>query len=195
MPLRPLKRLEIEAKLAYEAALADFAAQQLVAAERKKASRSDIAKALKEGGDPQEIARQALTGGPSEPVRRRYIVNDSTVEKLGEILNQNPNGVLAHRDELIGWLKSLEKDGQEAARAFYLEAWDGKQRFTYDRIGRGTVDIEATTVSIIGTIQPGPLRSYLRAAVTDSEGADGLMQRFQLAVYPDISKRWVNVDR
>jgi putative DNA primase/helicase len=195
-PLRPLKRLEIEAKLEFEAALADCAVQELVAEQRKRASKSDITKALREGGgDPLEIARQALTAGPAKPVRRRYMVNDSTVEKLGEILNENPNGVLAHRDELIGLLKSLEKDGQEGARAFYLEAWDGKQRFTYDRIGRGTLDIEATTVSMIGTIQPGPLRSYLRAAVTDSEGADGLMQRFQLAVYPDISKRWCNVDR
>jgi hypothetical protein len=32
---------------------------------------------------------------PAEPTRRRYIVNDTTVEKLGELLNQNPNGTLA----------------------------------------------------------------------------------------------------
>jgi putative DNA primase/helicase len=129
------------------------------------------------------------------PVRRRYLVNDSTVEKLGEILNENPNGILCFRDELIGLLKSLDKEGQEGARSFYLEAWAGDGRYTYDRIGRGTIDIEAAIFSLIGSIQPGPLRGYLQAAVSHGQGADGLMQRFQLAVYPDISKEWQNVDR
>lgn len=96
------------------------------------------------------------------PIRRRYITNDPTVEKLGEILNQNPNGVLVSRDELVGLLRNLDKTGQEAARAFYIEAWNGNGRFTYDRVGRGTVDIEAAIVSIVGCIQPGPLRGYLR---------------------------------
>jgi putative DNA primase/helicase len=27
------------------------------------------------------------------PVERRYLVNDTTVEKLGELLNHNPNGL------------------------------------------------------------------------------------------------------
>jgi len=103
--------------------------------------------------------------------------------------------VLGYRDELIGLLKSLDKEGQEGARSFYLEAWNGTGRYTYDRIGRGTIDIEAAVVSLIGSIQPGPLRTYLHGAVSDGAGADGLMQRFQLAVYPDISKTWRNVDR
>ncbi|MFH0979952.1 MAG: DUF3987 domain-containing protein, partial [Planctomycetota bacterium] len=129
------------------------------------------------------------------PVRRRYLVNDSTVEKMGVLLNQNPNGLTVYRDELIGLLKSLEKEGHECDRAFYLEAWDGRGRYTYDRIGRGTIDIEHVTLSIIGSIQPGPLRAYLAEALAGSGGADGLIQRFQLAVYPDVSREWHNVDR
>ncbi|MFH0980921.1 MAG: DUF3987 domain-containing protein, partial [Planctomycetota bacterium] len=110
-------------------------------------------------------------------------------------LNQNPNGLTVYRDELIGLLKSLEKEGHECDRAFYLEAWDGRGRYTYDRIGRGTIDIECVTLSIIGSIQPGPLRAYLAEALAGSGGADGLIQRFQLAVYPDVSREWHNVDR
>jgi len=123
------------------------------------------------------------------------MVNDSTVEKLGEILNENLNGVLIYRDELIGLLKSLDKEGQEGARAFYLEAWDGRGRFTYDRIGRGTIDIEAAIFSVLGSIQPGPLKAYIRGAVDGGAWADGLMQRFQLAVWPDMPKDWENIDR
>jgi putative DNA primase/helicase len=194
--LRPLKRLEIDAKREFDEAMKEFNAQQLVAEQRRAVAKNAIKKALNEPeGDALEVARDALTQNVAQPTRRRFMVNDSTIEKLGEILNENPNSVLSFRDELIGLLKSLEKEGQEGARSFYLEAWNGTGRYTYDRIGRGTIDIEAAIVSLLGSIQPGPLRSYLRGAVSGNEEADGLMQRFQLAVYPDVSTTWRNVDR
>ena len=40
------------------------------------------------------------------------------------------------------------------ARQFYLETWNGNGRFTYDRIGRGTVDIEACCLSVLGASKP-----------------------------------------
>ena len=194
-PLRPLKRLEIEAKREFDAAMQRFEADAMVAKVRRKAVEGEIKKALKGGGDAHVIASEALNKESDCPVRRRYLVNDSTVEKLGELLNENPNGVVCYRDELIGLLKSLEKEGQEGARAFYLEAWNGMGRYTYDRIGRGTIDIECAIISVIGSIQPGPLGAYLRGALANGKDADGLMQRFQLAVWPDISRKWHNVDR
>ena len=194
--LRPLQRLEVEAKREFDAEMRKFELLRLVADQRKQLAKSVIKKALmSDEGDPLAAAREAMHDDALPPVRRRYLVNDSTVEKLGEILNENPNGLLSYRDELIGLLKSLDKEGQEGARSFYLEAWNGTGRYTYDRIGRGTIDIEAAIVSLIGSIQPGPLRSYLGGAVSGDLEADGLMQRFQLAVYPDISRTWRNVDR
>jgi len=149
-PLKLLKRLEIDAKREFDDAMNEFKAQQLVAEQRKAVAKKEIKKALNEpGGDALEIARNAMTQDVAQPIRRRFMVNDSTVEKLGEILNENPNGVLSFRDELIGLLKSLEKEGQEGARSYYLEAWNGTGRYTYDRIGRGTIDIEAAIVSLI----------------------------------------------
>ena len=48
----------------------------------------------------------------------------------------------------------------------------------------------------MGGIQPGPLRSYVYGATRGGEGADGLLQRFQLLVWPDPPKgAWRNVDR
>ena len=84
--------------------------------------------------------------------------------------------------------------GHESDRAFYLEAWGGKGSFTYDRIVRGTLYIKTVTLSILGGIQPGPLTTYLRHALSGGQGDDGLLQRFQLMVYPDISPQWRNVD-
>ncbi len=61
---------------------------------------------------------------------KRYIVNDGTVEKLGELLNHNPRGLLLVRDELVGLLRTLDKQGHENDRAFYLESWAGAGAFT-----------------------------------------------------------------
>lgn len=196
-PLKPLKNLEIEAKRKFEKEVNERKAADLVAKAKQKQAEAAIREALESEGDERamELAREAVQDEDSEPVRMRFLVNDSTVEKLGEILNQNLYGVAVFRDELIGLLKSLEKDGRECDRAFYLEAWNGTGRFTFDRIGRGTVDIESTCVSILGGIQPGPLSQYMRAVARGGEGDDGLLQRFQLLVWPDVSAAWQNVDR
>jgi putative DNA primase/helicase len=39
------------------------------------------------------------------------------------------------------------------------------------------------------------LVTYIREAVRGGEGADGLLQRIQLFVWPDVSKEWHHVDR
>lgn len=125
---------------------------------------------------------------------RRYIVNDATVEKLGELLNENPNGLLLVRDELGGWLATMQTEDGAVGRAFYLECFDGNGSFVYDRIGRGTVFIESCCLSLIGGIQPSRIAPLVRGAVTGALD-DGLVQRLQLAVWPDDDKEWSFVDR
>jgi putative DNA primase/helicase len=194
-PFRFLLRLEVEAKTRHEQQMRDYNEQCLVAEVRKKEKRKAIEEAIRTGEDPINAAKRFTVDEPEEPSPKRYVVNDSTVEKLGEMLNQNPCGLTVFRDELVGLFRQLDKDGQEGARAFYLEAWDGLGKFTYDRIGRGTIHIETVTLSLLGGIQPGRLLDYLGAALKGGGGDDGLIQRFQLLVYPDVSRKWKNVDR
>ncbi len=189
--IKPIRRLDAAAFDAFKIQENEHDALAEVAEQQKQVNKAKVRELLKQGGaDHHEIAQLLIAAEQDGPVRRRYEVNDSTVEKLGEILNENPNGVLIFRDELLGWLATMERTGQEGARQFYLEAWNGNGRFTYDRIGRGTVDIAAACISILGSIQPGPLQDYM-ATVSD----DGLMQRFQLAVWPDACREWRQVDR
>jgi len=124
----------------------------------------------------------------------RLIVNDATVEKLGELLNQNPRGLLLIRDELPGFLAKMESEEFQSDRAFYLEAFNGDGQFTYDRIGRGTVHIENCTLSIIGGVQPSRIAPLVRGAMSGSSD-DGLIQRLQLAVWPDAVGGWKWIDR
>jgi putative DNA primase/helicase len=194
--MRPLMAMESEAAERHREAIADWEAGQVVAKEAGKVNGAEIRRMLKSGerAAAHALARQDLEGD-AEPVRRRFIVHDCTIEKLGILLAQNPTGILIFRDELIGFLRAMEREGHEQDRAFYLEAWSGLGRFTFDRIGRGTLDIEACCVSILGSIQPGVLSDYLAAAVRMGAGDDGLIQRFQLAVWPDPPAEWRDVDR
>lgn len=130
------------------------------------------------------MLRVADNDVPEKPTRQRYKVNDPTVEKFGELLNENPNGLLVIRDEITALLKHLDKAEHSADRAFYLEAWNGNQSFTYDRIGRGTVDITALTLSVIGGIQPAVIKPYITNATNGGSSDDGLLQRFQLLSLP-----------
>jgi putative DNA primase/helicase len=188
---KPLARLEAEAGAAYNLLKIQAEAEQEVLEQKRQVNKAKIRELLKQGGaDSAELAALVIGSEDNGPVRPRYVVNDSSVEKLGETLNQNPNGVLVFRDELLGFLYNLERAGQEGAKQFYLEAWNGNGRFVYDRIGRGTVEIDACCLSILGSIQPEPLQTYLLTAPDD-----GLMQRFQLAVWPDSTRDWRNVDR
>lgn len=190
-----LRRIEASARDDYEKRELEHRAQVLVAKARERTIQKQIETAIKNGEDPLEIAHQAIAEEPVSPVRTRYVTNDATIEKLGELLRDNPSGILIFRDELTGLLRTLDKEGHEGARAFYLEAWNGTGAFTFDRIGRGTVEIPAAICSILGGIQPGPLTSYLKAAMRSGAGDDGLMQRFQLQVYPDVGREWKNVDQ
>ena len=162
---------------------------------RKKASEEVYKrnfKAVIEGTseDLKEEVKFHVEDMPEEPRERRYITQDATTAKLGELLLENPQGLLIHRDELSGWLKSFEKSGQENDRHFFLESWSGKQDFDVDRIGRGTLHIPALCFSIFGSIQPGPLSQYVRSTIQGGGDDDGFIQRFQFMVWPDPKETW-----
>ncbi len=190
--LRPLYRLVRDAENDHKARLKVYALDKEKDEIRELKRREDLKRAAKKNAlDSFESESVEET---IEPFERRFLVNDATVEKYGELLSQSPNGLLYFRDELTGGLRSLDDDRRANDRAFFLETWNGSTPYSYDRIGRGSLKIENTTTSIFGGIQPSPLTAYLRAALATG-GDDGLLQRFQVAVYPDPPKDWREVDR
>src|SRR5262249_45619014 len=105
------------------------------------ATRDKMKQAAKKGESLDTFQAVLSQEPPEPPTERRYIVNDATVEKLGELLSQNPYGLLLFRDELTGWLRALDDERRANDRAFFLEAWNGNGSYTYDRIERGTIKI------------------------------------------------------
>uniref|UniRef100_UPI0035CFD483 DUF3987 domain-containing protein n=1 Tax=Bartonella sp. CM120XJJH TaxID=3243544 RepID=UPI0035CFD483 len=163
----------------------------------KSEKKKQAHKAIKKGD--LETARALLSDPPSKDNTHdddvsRFIVNDVTVEKLGELLKENPRGLLMVRDELSGFLTNLERKEYQTDRAFYLTAFNGDDQFTYDRIERGTIFIPHVTLSIIGGIQPSHIIPIIQA-IHHGINDDGLLQRFQMIVWPDENQEWKWVDR
>ena len=194
--LKPLDRLIDVASANYSERLKQYHHDKEIAKLRRNVLETQIKAAIRAGKNYDKLSFElAIVDAIQPPVQQRYVVNDSTVQALGQILADNPNGIIVVRDELMGLLKFLESVGQESSRAFFLEGWDGDGCHEVDRIGRGHLKIKGLCLSVMGTIQPGPLQEYLRGAVEGGVGDDGFMQRFQLAVWPDDPAEWINVDR
>jgi hypothetical protein len=178
--LKPLNRLIFAARekfgdevRAYEIAMVDYEAQ-------KKAHAAQAQERHKGKPVPNPVE---YPQAPQKPKERRYMVNDTTIEKLADLMNENPTGILLFRDELTGLLASWDRTGHEQDRAFHLEAWNGTGHITVDRIARGTTHVDIICESLFGGIQPTKLLPYLQAA-TGYEN-DGFVQRLQVTVMPD----------
>jgi putative DNA primase/helicase len=202
--MRPLDRLIAQAQEEHRQAMDEFG----IFATAEQAKIAAVERQLKEAATKSDTAaNEALlhslatkltelkNGMPAQPRERRYRTNDATVEKLQDLLAQNDNGLLVYRDEIAGLLLAMLKPGREGDRQFFLEAWKGDGAFVVDRIGRGTVQAKGLCLSLLGSIQPGRLLSYIGEALSGGIADDGMIQRFQLAVWPDPSENWENIDR
>ncbi len=192
--LKPLHRLESTEREQWQAAHEAWELDTKVAELVGKANEKQAAAvAAKDPGKARALL--APVDAPAEPTMRRYVVNDSTVEALADLLVENPWGLLVYRDEVHGLLCSMDRQGQEGARGFYLTGYDGNQGHAVDRIGRGHSYVPRVCMAMLGGIQPGKVQSYVREAVNGGAGDDGLLQRFGLAVWPDVDREFRLVDR
>ncbi len=197
--LKPLDKLQAEIakqnKAEFDSWTMDARIEAMMAEANEKKAKALITKDPAAARALLEDTAAAGSAAQEKPPARRLTVNDATVEKLGEIMKENPWGLMAYRDELHGLLTSLDKQGQEGSRAFYLQAYDGDKGYTFDRIGRGTVYVPRVCLAMIGGIQPGKLQAYVRDAVSEGCADDGLLQRFSLAVWPDINPEYRYIDQ
>jgi putative DNA primase/helicase len=165
---RPLVQIEAEWRREHEESLNDYQQQKEEADLRLTAWKEQFKADTKKG----KATRKRPDDSPKEPNSRRLIVNDATFEALHQTMSENPAGVFVIRDELTGWWSTLDRPGREGERAFCLQAWNGDTGHTIDRIGRGTIHVEACCLTMLGGIQPGRLRSYLVDALADGPSND-----------------------
>jgi hypothetical protein len=195
----PVKRIAAEMRARHRRRLEEWKAAKMVAAVEQQIAKAKIRKAAEKGFRNKEQLQKIAADANKEsslnaPIEPRLLVNDVTVPRMAEIHANNPNGLILFRDELIGFLRSMDMQGHESDRAFFLEAWNGNGEHVVDRIGRGQTLVPHCCISMFGTIQPGPLAKYLRGTFRGEE-ADGFVPRFQMLLYPDPPPKYTNVDR
>ena len=202
--LDPIRHLADAARVRHEQRMDELGARRDALRAKEAGIKDRIRNAHKKGDtdDSPEALEQSLVEVRREIREQeklcaepRYVVNDSTVEKLGELFRTNPQGLLLERDELAGWLRSLDREDRKSDRELFLEAWNGTNPYIYDRIGRGTIQIPALCLSIIGGIQPPKLQTYVAEGIAGGWAADGLVQRFQILVWPEQQRGWKLVDK
>lgn len=155
-----------------------FQAYQEQEAEYQAAKR----RAKQDGSDPGEA--------PEEPLLKRLVCSDTTVEKLAEILEDNPRGTLLARDELNGWLTSFTRyKGKQGGTDLpnWLEMFRAGTLVVDRKTGdRKTLFVARAAVSVTGSIQPGVLSRSLTPEFLDA----GLGARLLMAMPPKVAKRW-----
>ena len=192
--LKPLARLEVLANERYQHDRDKWDASDVERELRREAVKAKLKSALKD--NPSADVSAYRVSEEQEPTPRRYKANDTSYQALGELLRQNTNGLLVHRDELMSLLRALEREDNSEARGFYLTGWNGSESYTFDRIGRGTnLFVPSVTLSLLGSTQPGLLQSYVRGVMGGGGTDDGLLQRFGMLVWPDMSGNWEEHDR
>jgi hypothetical protein len=127
-----------------------------------------------------------------EVTRRLFKTNETSVQSMTVLQNQNPRGLLTFRDELTALLVKWDSEQGADERAYFLEGWNGNGSYTDFKIGRGLTEAPNICISLLGGIQPDKLRRYLHEAMNGCN--DGLMQRLQLAVWPDEPENWQLID-
>ena len=147
------------------------------------------------GDDVQKLKidyLQLSENAEPEATRRLFKTNETSVQSMTVLQNQNRRGLLAYRDELTALLVKWDSEQGADERAYFLEGWNGNGSYTDFKIGRGLTEAPNICISLLGGIQPDKLRRYLYEAMNGCN--DGLIQRLQLAVWPDEPEHWQLVD-
>jgi hypothetical protein len=118
-----------------------------------------------------------------EPVRRQAYVDDATVEALGEVLSENPRGIMWRKDELSGLIADMDKYTRSAGstRSRLLSAYDGEEwKTSRTNAPSRNLYIPKAYVGIFGGIQPAMLTNVFDAGADGADEASGFLQRFIL---------------
>lgn len=101
--IQPLETLAHEALETYQSQHRAFQMERDLYNAAKETVKKNVMKST-QGEATLETFKERMNGlsEPEAPCCKRYLTNDTTVEKMHELLSQNPRGLLLFRDELVG---------------------------------------------------------------------------------------------
>jgi hypothetical protein len=181
----PAADLAVEQLFRHQGRLSQEFANRYAVYELEKATYDASRKRLSKN---PEAVRQ-LGAPPEEPCMPRLVVSDTTIEKLIEILGDNPRGVMLYRDELNGWLTSFTRykgKGGATDLPLWLPIFRAGPIF-YDRKSNGPgLYVPRAAVSITGGIQPEVFASVMAGEFRQA----GLCARLAMVMPLAPKKAW-----
>lgn len=124
---------------------------------------------------------------PPKPKQRELIINDATTEAINNSLADNPRGLLLVRDELNGWINSLNQYRKGSDLEFWLSVWSN-QSVKVNRVGKDALFVKKPFVSVIGGIQPAILSGFAQ----DGRADNGFLARILFAWPDEMRKPYEN---
>lgn len=173
--LDPLKDIDAALSRQFEQERAEWSAKDELAGIAQAQWKAEAKAALADGED----APPKPPGAGSAPIRKRVRISDVTTEKVAELVQATWRGLLLSRDELSGWIASMDRYSGGGDRQFWLETFGGRS-YTVDRKNSpDPIIVDHLSVAVLGGTQPDKLDSLL---VRSDD--DGMAARF-LTVFPD----------
>ena len=128
---------------------------------------------------------------PEPPKRTQLLIDDATIESVADALDDNPRGVLWHRDELSGLLQDLDKYSKESegTKSRLLSAYDSKLWKINRKTQGKSLFIPHACLGIFGGVQPGVLSNLF----SSEDRLSGLLPRFLFVlVRPSNAATWTD---
>ena len=124
----------------------------------------------------QSKDRSELGPPPTKPIRTQYIIEDATTEAIGNILSENPRGLLWYCDELSSIILNLDRysNSKGGTKARLLSTYDGSPWKTSRRDNDKDQVIPSAVLSIAGTVQP----KILKELFSQNDALSGFLPRF-----------------
>lgn len=122
------------------------------------------------------------------PSKSQFIVNDTTIEALVELHEQNPNAVGIFKDELAGWIKDMNKYRAGSDLEFHLSAFSNSPAYTTRKSVKDNY-IHSPIIPVLGGIQP----RVMTKVFTDDYSDNGFSDRLLLC-FPDTEVKEFNLN-
>ncbi|MDL2259447.1 DUF3987 domain-containing protein [Deltaproteobacteria bacterium OttesenSCG-928-K17] len=120
----------------------------------------------------------ALTEPPSKPVRVQHLIEDATIEAIGQTMSENPRGLLWVVDELAGLIGSLDRyssgKSDSGVKSRLISAYDCLPWKTSRSDRDKNQSSSATFLSITSTTQP----EILKGLFSRRDALSGFLPRF-----------------
>lgn len=161
---RPIRQLQLKCEQEYE--------RDMVAHEESTGAIDSWKRGQRRKGTPYVSPPEHA----DKPTFRHWFTTNSTVEKLGVMLKENPRGLVMIQDELVSWITGLNQykaGGKGNDRQFFLSAWSGSHVKVDRKSDDGSISVPSPFLNVLGGIQPDMLNS-----ICDEKGRrDGFVER------------------